>query len=432
MKTRLNYVLVLWLALSLLAAAPYKLLAGEPFGGCNCSAGYLDETFDSDGKTTGGWAYADDIARAVAVQQDGKIVLAGYTDNFGNERFEILRFTADGAPDGSFGLGGLVTTSFGNTSDYANSVAIQADGKIVVAGHREGVGFKDIAVARYNSNGSLVTTFDADGMATFDLGSSASQGSSVAIQSDGKIIIAGECMRTHNNIALVRLNSNGSLDAAFNGGYVTTAVGSVDAYSTAMAIQPDGKIVLAGIASDGSAMDIVLARYNNNGSLDTSFSSAGIVVTDLSTYDRAYGVALQSNGKIIVAGSMDDYGVFVGYSSSGSQLSSVYVGEASRFLAIAIQPNDKILGIGYKYFTDIGYDIAVTRLNHDLSVDSSFQTGTVLTNFGNIWNIGYAAAIQPDGKIVVAGYTMPDTGMGDFALVRYWGDRYVFLPMLTK
>jgi uncharacterized delta-60 repeat protein len=432
MKTRMNLIFALLLTLALLAAAPYNL----PTGGCNCAPGDLDETFDSDGLVTGGWAYADDYASAVAIQQDGKIVAAGTTENFGNERFEILRFEANGAPDASFGFAGLVTTSFGDTRDFAKSVAIQADGKIVVAGYSIGDPNSTIAIARYNSNGSLDTTFDGDGKASFDLGVDGDRAHAVAIQSDGKIVIAG--FGYHNSdfsFIVARLNANGSLDATFNGGYVVTSIAAHDARGNAMVIQPDGKILVAGSvkgATTGNQADIMLVRYNSNGSLDTTFSGDGMVISGYPDVDVANAVAIQPDGKIVIAGVHTDHGIVVQYSNLGAPLGNSIVSTVTEITAIAIQLNNKILAVGYHSSAGTGADFAVLRFNSDLTPDAIFKTGIAYADFSSAEDYGDAIAIQPDGKIVVAGSTMPNPGTSDFALARYWGDRYVFLPMLVK
>ena len=429
MKIHAKLVTVFVLTLALLAAAPYNM----PAGGCNCAPGDLDETFDGDGLVTGGWAYSDDRGWAVAVQQDGKIIMAGYTNNFGNERFEVLRFTATGAPDDSFGFMGLVTTSFGDTRDFARDIAIQADGKIVVAGYSIGATAMDFAIARYNSNGSLDTTFDSDGKATYNLGSASNQAFSVAIQPDGKILMAGISSQTYLSIALLRLNSNGSPDSTFNGGDVITTIGTGAAYGEDMAIQPDGKILVAGHILTGANPDALLLRYNSSGSLDTTFGDNldGIVISELPGDDRAYAVAIQTDGKIIIAGSKTGSGMLIQYNSNGIQLGSTFINQISQINALAEQVNGKILAAGHKYL--VTADFVLLRVNYDLTYDASFKTGSVSTDFGNSQDYGNAIAIQPDGKIVVAGYTTPADGSpGDFALARYWGDRYVYLPLLVK
>jgi uncharacterized delta-60 repeat protein len=204
---------------------------------------------------------------------------------------------AGGELDTSFDDDGMVTTDFGGL-DEALGVAIQADGKIVAAGRGTAVG--DFALARYNRDGSLDTSFDGDGKVTTDFGSPFDVALGVAIQPDGRIVAAGTA--AGDDFALARYNRDGTLDTSFDGdGKVTTDFGAMDAALGAPAIQPDGKIVAAGYTTAGG--DFALARYNRDGSLDTSFDGDGKVTTDFgSPFDVAAGVAMQPNGRIVAAG----------------------------------------------------------------------------------------------------------------------------------
>ena len=170
-------------------------------------------------------------------------------------------------------------------------MAIQADGKILVAG----VGMRNFAVARYNSNGTLDTSFDGDGKLTTDFGGS-DYVSGMAIQADGKIVVAGG---SNSDFAVARYNSNGTLDTSFDGdGKLTTDFRGYDLANT-MAIQADGKILVAG----GSDSDFAVARYNSNGTLDTSFDGDGKLRINFSDgYDFANSMAIQTDGRIVLAG----------------------------------------------------------------------------------------------------------------------------------
>src|SRR6185503_10246187 len=189
-----------------------------------------------------------------------------------------------------------VKTDFGNVA-YGFAVTIQPNGKIIVAGASWGVNNDDFALARYNSNGSLDTTFDTDGKTTTPIGSGDDYGRAVALQSDGKIVVAGTSFNGSNNdFALARYNSTGSLDTTFDtDGKVTTSFGSGEDFGRGVAIQSDGKIVVAG-HSDGK---FALTRYNNNGSLDMTFDTDGKVTTTIGAGDFGFAVALQPDGKIL-------------------------------------------------------------------------------------------------------------------------------------
>jgi uncharacterized delta-60 repeat protein len=250
-----------------------------------------------------------DYGASVAVQADGKIVVAGScVDNF--DDFALARYNSNGNLDTGFGSGGKVLTDFASSSDLAKGVALQSDGKIVVAGEsHSGTVTGDFALARYNANGTLDTSFDLDGKVTTDFASLVDRVWGVALQADGKILLVGQSQRggTGHDFALARYNANGTLDATFNGdGKVTTDFPlSNDDFGYGVALQADGKIVVAG----SSSLDFALARYNANGSLDVTFDSDGMVTTDFGADDEAYVVALQSDGKIVACGSS---GVFVG------------------------------------------------------------------------------------------------------------------------
>jgi uncharacterized delta-60 repeat protein len=358
---------------------------------------------------------SNDYAHAVAVQSDGKIVVAGYSSS----NFAVARYNSDGSLDTSFDSDGWVITNVGST-DRAFAIAIQPDGKIVAAGYSN----NDFAVARYNSDGSLDATFSGDGMVTTDINSGADQGYAVAIQSDGKIVVAGYGISGGNyDFAVVRYLSDGTLDTSFDSdGKVTTDFSSGNDYGHAMAIQSDGKIVVAGYDSNN---DFAVVRYLSDGTLDTTFDSNesdGKVTTNINGTDQGYAVAIQSDGKIVVGGIAGaDFGV-VRYLSDGT-LDSTFSGDGmvtTQFsstdygYAVAIQPDGKIVMAGYSSGSQ---DFIVARYNTDGSLDSTFSgDGKLNTNIsGN--DRGQAIAIQSDGQIVVAGYS----GSNDFAVVRYEG-----------
>jgi uncharacterized delta-60 repeat protein len=233
------------------------------------------------------------------------------SDNFG-----LARYNADGSLDPTFGFGGQQVTDFVGGPDEARGVAIQADGKIVAAGvaicdpcvlpvipvpH-------DFALVRYDSDGSLDNTFDGDGRVTTDFEGNQDEALGVALQQDGKIVAAGSATQSSGArlFALARYATNGSLDTAFDGDGKVTTQFSEDDGARAVAIQRDGKIVAAGFTFPFSGQsDFALARYNTNGSLDTIFGGDGTVTTDFGTFDHANAVALQGEGRSVAAGVAD-------------------------------------------------------------------------------------------------------------------------------
>ncbi len=254
--------------------------------------GNLDTSFGSGGKvTTDMGGNKNDFGSALALQPDGKLVAAGYSDSF---NFALVRYLADGNLDTSFGSDGKVTTNFG-ANGAGKALVLQPDGFIVVAGYSNG----DFALARYLADGSLDPSFGTGGSVTTDFGSD-DEGKSVALQPDGRIVVAGY---SNGNFALARYLADGSLDPSFgNGGIVTTDFGAGDV-GQSVTLQPDGRIVVAGYSYIGYGNDdIALARYLADGSLDPSFGTGGIVTTDFGSDDEGKSVALQPDGRIVVAG----------------------------------------------------------------------------------------------------------------------------------
>jgi uncharacterized delta-60 repeat protein len=390
------------------------------------SAGDLDSTFDFDGRVTTDFADGADSGHGVAIQADGKTVVAGSSDRGDHDcDFAVARCNTDGSLDTSFDGDGKLTTDFGPSS-FGYSVAIQPDGKIIVAGDTWDY---DFAVARYNTNGSLDASFSGDGKLTTDFGSAYAtydEAYSVAIQADGKIVVAGS---SHNadydyDFAVARYNTDGSLDTTFDGdGKLTTDFVSPFDVAKSIAIQADGKIVVAG----GSNGDFAVARYNTVGSLDTSFSGDGKLTNDFGSGScHAYSVAIQANGKIVVAGvSGSDFAVSR-YNTDGSldtsfdadgKLTTDFDASYDGAYSVAIQADGKIVVAGDSGYGS-NYDFAVARYRTDGSLDPSFSgDGTVTTDIGPDGDYGNGVAIQADGKIVVAG-----SNNYDFAVARYEGD----------
>jgi len=276
--------------------------------------GTLDNTFDGDGKVTTAIA-SNGIAFAVAIQSDGKIVVAGFASNGANNDFALARYNTNGSLDNTFDGDGKLTTDFGSGNDQPNALAIQSDGKIVVAGLASNGTNDDFALARYNTNGTLDNTFDGDGKLTTDFSSGIDRGFGVTIQSDGKIVVAGFVRIGTNNddFALARYNTDGTLDNTFDGdGKLTTAIGSTNDQAYAIALQSDGKIVAAGAAQLGSSFDernFALARYNVDGTLDNTFDGDGKVTLDFGRGESIGGMALFGN-RIYLAGGTNVNGKF--------------------------------------------------------------------------------------------------------------------------
>jgi uncharacterized delta-60 repeat protein len=380
----------------------------------------------------------------LALQADGKIIAAGdfttYSVRGGRTVFALTRYLPDGSLDRSFGAGGKVTTEFGG-EDEANAVALQGDGKIVAAGgHCNTIGrrYCTFALARYLPDGNLDTSFGAGGRVTTDFGVVA-WAETVAIQRDGKIVAAGVYRRVGrtDTFALVRYLPDGSPDKSFGaGGKVATEFGG-DAWAFAVALQGDGKIVAAGFSEIGDRTAFALVRYRLDGSLDTGFGAGGRVTTDFGEYALAPAVALQGDGKIIAAGYAGarctdrcnfDFAL-TRYHPDGSPDGSFGTGgkvitdfggdDAAR--AIAFQSDGKIIAVGDSEIGDRD-GFALARYLPDGSLDGTFGAGGRVTTYLGEYAGAFAVALQGDGKIVVGGYSdVGDEGGFAFTLVRYRG-----------
>jgi uncharacterized delta-60 repeat protein len=401
-------------------------------------AGSLDISFDTDGRVITPIGVSKDLGYSTAIQSDGKIVVAGYSDNGSKNDFALVRYNINGSLDSTFDTDGKVTTSIREFDDIGYSVAIQSDGKIVVAGYSENGSNKDFALARYNANGSLDITFDTDGKVTTSIGGADDFCYAVAIQSDGKILAFGYSVNVSNtDFALARYNTNGSLDSTFGAdGKVITDIAGGNDWGFAMTIQPDGKILVAGTIIYGPDRDFGIVRYNTNGSLDTTFDTDGKVTTGFSasSQDWGYSVALQNDGKIVMAG----YGshppahnsdfLLARYNANGSLDNSfdsdgkvtTPIGVSSDVgYSIVIQPDNKIVAAGY-YNSGPTTDFALIRYKSNGSLDSTFDfDGIATTNFGSSNSMGRSLCLQSDGKIVLAGYTVISSTDIDFCVSRY-------------
>jgi uncharacterized delta-60 repeat protein len=249
------------------------------------------------------------VATAVAMAPDGKIVLAGLAYGTAGTGYDIavVRLNANGSLDGTFGAGGKVTTDVGGRDDAAFAVAVQPDGKVAVAGHAFN-GFSngyDVALVRYHSNGTLDGGFGTGGKVMTDLGTRDDRAFGLVVQPDGTLVVAGQTFGFDLlDVALVRYQSNGTVDAAFgSAGTAVLAVGGGHDAARAIARQGDGKLVVAGYAAAGTSSDIAAARVGADGSADVTFGAGGTVVTAVGPEaDAAASVAIQPDGKIVVAG----------------------------------------------------------------------------------------------------------------------------------
>jgi len=350
-----------------------KVVAAGAAGGDFALARYLpngtpDTTLDADGVLTTDFGGAD-VANGVVVQPNGKIVAVGATDG----DFALMRYRGGGKFDPSFGHQGQVTTDFGG-ADVPTAVVRLPDGRFVVVG---GTG-QDFAVARYTFKGDPDATFGTQGTVVTDFGGD-DRAEAVALQSDGKIVVVG---RSDGDFALARYGTDGSLDATFDGdGLVTTDFSSGLDAAFAVAVQPNAEIVVAGTTELGGSSDFAVARYAPDGSLDVSsgpldpgFDIDGKVTTDFGGTDpeAALGVVIQANSKIVAAGGAIGDFALARYESDGSPDSTFGSGGkvTSDFTgsdvgeALVLMTDGKLVVAGT---TSVGDDFALARYEGDFA-----------------------------------------------------------------
>jgi uncharacterized delta-60 repeat protein len=360
------------------------------------------------------------IATSIAVQPDGKIVVVGETATA--DELAVLRFLPNGQPDTIFDRDGKV--SIPNMFTAAD-VAIQIDGKIVVAGFRSSAGFQ---VARLTSIGALDPSFDQEGWVN-DTDIRLDTLTSVLVQSDGKIVACGKAGQSEGkgDFAITRYNANGARDMAFGNGIVFVAFGGDDlCYDSAQ--QSDGKLVFVGLRSNRGVFDydddFAVARLTINGKLDTAFDNDGKLTTGFGHMEAATGVAIQPDGKIVALGSdyVSNASYMARYHSNGS-LDKTFDGDGKLTLPydklwkLVIQPDGKMLAVGFHKSSDGDKKIILYRLLPSGAMDTSFDfDGAAAYDFGGM-DDGFAVAMQPDGRILAAG-TKGDAAV----LVRVWPD----------
>lgn len=408
--------------------------------------GSLDKTFNNDGRANPNFQDASEqYGRAVAIQLDGKIVVAGYVNIFDGSDFALCRYNPNGTLDPTFGNNGKVTSNFATATqsysdDKAYAVAIQPDGKILVAGSKND---NTIALARYNTNGSPDNTFNSDGKVLTNLGNDEAA-YSIAIQPDGKILIAGvvDIYKDNGNMTLVRYNASGSLDLSFGyNGSVTYGpfIGDAEAYS--VALQPDGKILIAG----NYIGEFVVLRFNSDGSYDAAFGSGGVTYTSFGgfgTYGFARSVVVLPNKKILAGGYMSDNGNYnftvVRYKENGTEDSTFGINGK------VITDLGRMKDVAFSMAVDAGGNIVLAGKSENNTISDFVLTaytrdgnylGSVVTNFSGRSAKAYSVAIQPDGKVVAAGTKFQPNSYerGDqFAVARYYGINAAFQNITSK
>lgn len=407
--------------------------------------GSLDLGFGVGGKVVTDFSSDGDQAYALVVQPDGKIVIAGYADTgSGREDFALVRYNGNGELDPSFGSGGRVTASLSPQTDIATALAMQPDGKLVAAGYARATATQyDFALVRYDESGQRDPGFGNNGhvMTDFNGGSDTATALAVeidrALQTVNNIVVAGYSADTAGNFdfAVARYHADGGLDTGFAGGKVTTDFDGDFDSAAAVAIQPDRKIIVAGVASIAGQADFALARYDENGDLDPGFGNGGKLTTDIDrSFDVPSALVLQADGKILVAGHAALTGgqgvmVLVRYQQngdldpsfgSGGIVTTVVGGVYDSISSLSVLAGGDIVAAGSS-FGSVNDDIVILRYGSNGALDTGFgESGSAVFDFNDAEEGATAIGVQADGKIVVAGWIADPTAatQDDIVVIR--------------
>jgi uncharacterized delta-60 repeat protein len=340
--------------------------------------------------------------------------------SYPNQKFLVLRLNSDGTLDTTFGGDGYADLVYWSGRDnHPTSVAAQSDGKVVVSGFSVLNG-NDIrlAVARFNADGTLDTSFDSDGLVLLKIGddSYSTSWDDMVVDSSGNIYVAGDITESSTQKATVaKLSSTGSLSATWKVDF-TAGVGDI---FHAILLQADGKVVAGGEIFGSSNRQFALARFNTNGTLDSGFGSSGLFTYSYSSYDIVYSLAQQSDGKIVAGGMSGTSGANYDFTvlrlTTGGVLDTSFSGDGidSRDLNgindsprdMLVQSNDQIVIAGYAMKPSGTMDFVALRYTSSGSLDSNFgASGVLWLDYANNWDNGYDLEQQPDGKLVMSGY----------------------------
>jgi uncharacterized delta-60 repeat protein len=422
------------------------------------AAGDLDTAFGNGGKVLTDLFAQNEVATAVALQSDGKIVIAGYsaplTGPASRSDFALARYNPDGTLDSTFGNGGKVVTDFDAThQDQAKALVIQSDGKIIAAGFTSFTGSDDntdyaFALARYHSDGTLDSSFGSQGKVVTNNANPTGFNiyyresiNAIAIQNDGKIVATGTAFfnpAQSMDFATVRYNRDGSLDQSFGASgkvftnFSNTSPAEPNDSAGEVFIQSNGKIIIAGRVHH-LAFEYGIARYNSDGSLDASFGQGGLLTTSYprqasGNASKETAMAVQSDGKIIIGGftqnngsthcALSRFDAFGNPDSTFGTSGQITTRLQGAIRSVKIQSNGKIIAAGEA--GDTSGDFAIMRYTTSGSVDESFGNGGVVTtDFSGNADQLFATCLQGDGKIVAVGSAINLGGNSDFAIARF-------------
>jgi uncharacterized delta-60 repeat protein len=413
------------------------------------AAGNLDRSFSADGRVTYSPPHSNfNYGDGVAIDPDNKIVLVGtaFNQQVHRNQFTLIRFKANGRLDRSFASGGYKQVGGDNCEDDSTAaIAIQPDGKLVLAGYScSGIerNHPEFFITRINPDGSLDRSFAKHGHLTVPFGhpNDFPSGIGVAIDSAGKIVVVGTL---HDQPVLARVRPNGRLDRSFSANgkaRLRFAHDETDSFCQAVAIQPDDRIVIAGGSSTARYSYFGVARLRRGGHLDSSFARGGRATHRFGGNAVATGVGIEPDGKVVIGGDWIRYGSDVdqfavarfnpggsidrSFSGNGLQTARFPGRGGARAFALALQDDGKVVLAGNSSRTQLGpTKFALARFTRNGRLDDGFGTkGRVTTQFGDPGDIGagaFGVAIQDDGKIVAGGDANPHGEGFPLAAARY-------------
>ena len=400
--------------------------------------GTVDSTFGTNGRVM--TTILEELKRSAAsdiiIQNDGKILASGEYDNFGKDAVVLVRYNTDGSLDQTFGEDGIVKSYFNETMVLAgiNGLAFQNDGKIIVSGYSTSSTDFDLAVMRFQVDGQVDSTFGINGRVLTPIGFTQDYAYDMLVQNDNKIVLAGA---THESLIidgiLVRYLPDGQLDDSFgNGGIVITDFsGGADDFRT-LAIQTNGKIVAGGYSNNTATgmSEFAVAKFNQDGSMDTSFDEDG-KWTSSEQLGIVKSISILNENKILIAGDdgagslasfarLNSDGTYdVNFGSDG-KLKTNYVGSSADYPSkILVQEDEKFISIGVSYYNS-HFEMSAQRFNGDGSVDESFGSdGSFFIDLnGQNASWGNAAAMNNNGSIFIAGNTLNNRRVNVFSLLK--------------
>ena len=399
-------------------------------------SGVLDTSFGNNGIVTTVIDGSYNLAHTSVVQADGKILIAGEAGEPSPMKVAIARYNTDGTLDNSFGNSGTLLVQVGPARSYARNIALQDDGKIVIGAYTYDDVAADFAVVRLLADGTLDTSFGNDGITIAD-GGSHDIVDAMVLLNDGKILLAGN---NYTDFLAARFSTDGSLDMSFGvNGWAAIGFDSSDSQVKDVALQNDGKILLSGYSYNYSTgvNSMATARINADGTLDQTFGTGGkININSGNDEDYAVAIAVQPDGKIVMGGytyvgnnplRYDFVAVRLNpdatydstYANNGIAITRVLENSQNYAEQMVLQPDGKIILAGYAAVTD-NFNLAMVRLDTAGNVDTTFGVdGKVSTDINTRPDFGKAITLQPDTKIILTGYSYAPSGIGEIVVARY-------------